>query len=360
MKEKKLKSRNSKKMSSAIKVLLCIVIVIIALISAFYVVLYLSVPSYSFKEPTAFTGDFIYNPYQDVKKNRWQYLDFRGDSTDRAGIPVYEYGYGFSSTRYLCINYKTKRKIDYPFFQNIHFKQYNIDCLCNDCSLVVLAHPSKGFKLRDMRYLDHYRMLEVISPYGRAFDYCDLALSSGHRVSIIGSTGLANNDAFICKTVVNVENKDKKGIIKSLESGGFYVIYYKYENKNVPFLKELSLKGDTLSVLASQQIEEVRFIGQNGELKESLNNVNQGDYLFKDNDTYIRTELTFADGTEIYLNPVVRHKFRYFFDSGFSSVMIGRTWLMRIVYLVAIIFFVRYLLLGFKERKSKNNENKKN
>lgn len=359
MKEKKIQSGNSRKTGSAIKVLLCVVIVIIVLIFAFYVVIYLSVPSYDFGEPAAFAGDFIYNPYQDVKKNQWQYLDFRGDSTDRAGIPAYEYGYGFSSTRYLCIDYKTKRKIDYPFFQNIHFKQHNIDRLCNNCRIVVLAHPSKGFKLRDMQYLDHYRMLEVFSPYGKAFDYWDLALSSGHRVNIIGSTGLANNDAFVCKTVVNAENKNKEQIIKSLESGGFYVVYFKYGNENLPFLKELSLKGDTLSVLASQQIEEVRFIGQNGALKESLYSVNQGNYLFKDKDTYIRTELTFADGTEIYLNPVVRHKFRYFFDPSFSSMMIGRTWLMRVVYLVAIVFLVRYLLVSFKERKSKNNENKR-
>ena len=91
------------------------------------------------------------------------------------------------------------------------------------------------------------------------------------------------------------------------------------------------------------------FIGQNGIVKDSLANVNQGVYVFKDDDSYIRVEMSFDDETVIYLNPIVRHQFQYFFDPSLSVMMKERTWLMRIIYVFVIIFFVKYLLSNKKE-----------
>jgi hypothetical protein len=96
-------------------------------------------------------------------------------------------------------------------------------------------------------------------------------------------------------------------------------------------------------------IKTLRFIGQNGVVKDSLNNVNQGVYAIKDDDSYIRVEMSFDDETIIYLNPIVRHQFQYFFDPSLSDMMKERTWLMRIIYVFVIIFFVKYLLSNKKE-----------
>ena len=59
--------------------------------------------------------------------------------------------------------------------------------------------------------------------------------------------------------------------------------------------------------------------------------------------------MRFDDGTTIYLNPLTRHEFQYFFDPSLSYMMKARTWLMRFVYIFATIFFIKYLLSNKKE-----------
>lgn len=317
-----------------------------------YVAIYLAVPSYRFEDPVPFKGRFIYNPYQNLAETKWQYLDFRNDTYEKIQLPVYEYGYGVFPIRYLCIDYESKRKIDYAFFQNIHYKQYNINCLNKNCGLVVPAHPSKGFKIREMKHLDNYRVLEVLSPLGKHLDYWDMALSSGRRVNILASNMFDAEDDFVSKTVVNQVDDDKKSVISSLKNGDSYAITYKKNNIDIPELRSVDLHNDTVFVTASKMINEIRFIGQDGMLKDSLIDVNQGVYAFSDDDTYIRVEMNFDNGTTIYLNPLVRHEFQYFFDPALTTMMKARTWLMRFVYIFAFVFFVKYLLFNRKEENA--------
>ena len=307
----------------------------------FFVTLYVFVPTYRFENPKPFSGKFINNPYQKLTNVNWNYIDLR--NADQ--ISSYEYGYGLFSTRYLCVDYKSKRKIDYPFFQNIHFKQYNINCLYKTSSLVILTRLDMGFKSREIKHLDNYRLMEVLSPYGKYFDYWDLALSSGRRVNIVANDSESANDRFVNKTVVNADLNDNEQIVNSLKNGDSYAIsYLKEGNLDLPELKSLKMSNDTIVVEVSKEAKYLRFIGQNGVVKDSLSNVNKGIYVFRDNDSYIRVEMSFDDETMIFLNPIVRHQFQYFFDPSLSVMMKERTWLMRIIYVFVVIFFVKYLL----------------
>ena len=307
----------------------------------FFVTLYVFVPTYRFENPKPFSGKFINNPYQKLTNVNWNYIDLR--NADQ--ISSYEYGYGLFPTRYLCVDYKSKRKIDYPFFQNIHFKQYNINCLNKTSSLVILARLDMGFKSREIKHLDNYRLMEVLSPYGKYFDYWDLALSSGRRVNIVANDSESANDRFVNKTVVNADLNDNEQIVNSLKNGDSYAIsYLKEGNLDLPELKSLKISNDTIVVEVSKEAKYLRFIGQNGVVKDSLSNVNKGIYVFRDNDSYIRVEMSFDDETMIFLNPIVRHQFQYFFDPSLSVMMKERTWLMRIIYVFVVIFFVKYLL----------------
>ncbi len=38
--------------------------------------IYLSVPTYSFKEPRPFSGEYLYNPYQDMYPDQWKKYHF--------------------------------------------------------------------------------------------------------------------------------------------------------------------------------------------------------------------------------------------------------------------------------------------
>ena len=352
MKKQKQQSYSLKNLCEKGSLFTCFLAVIAGIFLLFFVTLYVFVPTYRFEDSKPFSGKYIHNPYQQLENAKWNYVDFRNDSV----IPTYEYGYGLASARYLCVDYKSQRKIDYPFFQNIHFKQYNINCLNETSSLVIPTRLDEGFKLREIKHLDNYRLMEVLSPYGNYFKYWDLALSSGRRVNVIAANQESEHEEYMNKTVVNADLNDKGQIINSLKNGDSYAISYHEGNTNLPELKSLILINDTVIVEASNEIKTLRFIGQNGIVKDSLSDVKRGIYVFKEDDSYIRVEMSFNDETQIYLNPIVRHEFQYFFDPSLLYVMKERTWLMRIVYVFVIIFFVKYLLLNKKEEDEDKRE----
>ena len=315
----------------------CIVGVILLAIMA----LYLAVPSYSFADVEPFHGEFIFNPYSDI--NRLNYFDFRSENIENQGYNVYEYGYALSGTRYLCLGYDKKRKIDYPFLQSIHYKQFNIDKLNRTARLVAPAHPTKGFKKGEMTHLDHYRVMEVLSPDDNSLYYWDIALSNGHRVNII-ATG--KNHATAC-----IGDNDPESIYKSLETGNSYAVHYTGNLIELPELQSVTLKSDTMFVAVSAKAKEMRFIGQNAIVKQRLNDVSEGFYHFEKDDTYIRTEIEFENGNTLYLNPLVRHEYQYFFDLDKAKVMKGRTYLMWAVYIIVVFALARLIFI------KKNDEN---
>lgn len=325
------------------KLLLRIIYASFAFVLLFLIAIYVFVPSFRFEDPKPFSGKFINNPYQKLSNASWKYYNFR-DSLKDFNNTSYEYGYGLSRAKYLCIDYDSKRMIDYPFFQNIHFKQHNINCLNKNSSLVVPTNLDKGFKLREIKHLDNYRLLELFSPYGNCLEYWDAALSSGRRINILATS---NHNDFKHSVVINAEYIDKEQIINSLKNGDFYAISYK-NDQDLPVLKNLILINDTISVSATKTIKRLLFIGQDGIVKDSLYDVSQGFYVFQESDTYIRTELHFENETTIYLNPIIRHQYQYFFDPVMSEIMKEKTWLMRIIFVAVIIFFIKFLLTNKK------------
>lgn len=309
---------------------------IIGAILLFFLVLYLSVPSYSFADIEPFNGEFIYNPYSQI--NRINYIDFRSESIVNQGIKVYEYGYAMSGTRYLCLGYEKKRKIDYPFLQSVHYKQFNIDKLNKMTRLVAPAHPTKGFKKGELTHLDHYLVMEALSEDDNSLFYWDIALSNGHRVNII-ATG--QNHVTAC-----IGDNDAESVYKSLETGNSYAVKYSGNLIDVPELQSVTLQNDTLIVAVTAKAKEMRFIGQNAIVKQRLSDVSEGFYHFEKDDTYIRTEIEFENGNTLYLNPLVRHQYQYFFDLNKAKVMKGRTYLMWAVYIIVAVFLVRMFIVN--------------
>ena len=345
MKKQKRQSDGSKNLCKNGNVFLYFLGGLAGIVTLFFVTLYMFAPTYRFEDPKPFSGNFINNPYQKLTDVNWNYIDLRNDNI----ISSYEYGFGLFPTNYLCINYTSKRKIDYPFFQNIHIKQHNINSLNKISSLVIPVRLDKGFKLREMKHLDNYQLMEVMSQYGNYFNYWDMALSSGHRVNIMATGCVSKQNDFVNKTVVNADLNNHEQVVKSLKNGDSYAVSYLKGNLDLPELKSLLLTNDTIIVEATKKIKTLRFIGQNGIVKDSLSDVNQGVYAFKDDDSYIRIQMDFEDLTSIYLNPIVRHQFQYFFDLSMSKMMKEKTWLMRVVYVLVVIFFTRYLLKTKKE-----------
>ena len=389
---------------------------IVLLLVILYV--YLSVPTYSFKEPKPFEGQYLYNPYQDMNPDLWKkyhfhchsrkffgltngrkskettidsvyqvlgydhygisdYMSINPHNADREDyIPAYEHGYGlFHKTHQICIGAESVYRPDFLFMQNLNMKQHMINKLGERCRFVMPAHASftKGYKVNDMVLLSNYRLLEVLNPYGNAFEHWDKALSNGHRVYALGDddTHDITNVHEVCHnlTMINTQSLDAEGVYEALDKGLCYAVefdnFFHYpmtltekaeQAHKLPYLTQAQLVGDTLFVSTSAEtMTEVDFIGQDGKVLKTEENVPTAWYVIQPEDHYVRTHINVNGLQHFYLNPVTRHTTPEPTDQRLDFVNKAQTYLYWFVYIVAFAAMIWYL---FKKAQEKSEENK--
>ena len=375
---------------------------------------YLSTPTYSFKEPRPFEGEYLYNPYQDMTPDQWKKYHFHCHSrryfgltngrhskelaidsmysalgydhygiSDYMGInrhnadkedyiPAYEHGYGlFRKTHQLSIGAESVYRFDYPFMQNLSMKQHTINKLGEKGRFAVPVHASftKGYKVGDMRFLSNYRLLEIVNPYGNALEHWDMALSNGHRVYAIGDDDTHNcYDAHeVCRyfTMVNTPDLKAESAYEALEKGlcyavefdnwYYYPLSFDYKVKDVhelPYLTRAQLVGDTLFIqISAETMREVQFIGQGGKVLKIEEGVPMAYYIIKPEDHYVRTRIDINGRNFLYLNPITRHPSPVVVDRRLDTINYPQTVLYWLVYVVAFVAFGWYLFKKSKERK---------
>ena len=373
---------------------------------------YLSVPTYSFKEPKPFSGEYLYNPYQDMNPDQWKKYHFHCHSrryfgltngrkskeatidsvyqtlgydhygiSDYMGInmhgskkedyiPAYEHGYGlFRKTHQICIGAESVYWPDFPFMQNLNMKQHMLNKLGERCRFVMPAHASftKGYKVSDMILLSNYRLIEVVNPYGNAFEHWDKALSNGHRVYALGDDDTHNitNVHEVCRnlTMVNTPDLDPEHVYEALDKGLCYAVefdywYYHPEQKAkdaraLDYLTQAQLIGDTLFISTSAEtMREVKFIGQDGKVLKTEENVATAYYVIQTEDTYVRTRIDLNGRHFLYLNPVTRHPSSNLDDRRLDSINYAQTGLYWFVYAVALLAMIWYLIKKAKEKSA--------
>lgn len=330
------------------------------------VVFYLMAPIYTFSDPVAFSGNKLYNPYQNMDTSNWKRYNFQVQSKAWGGlssgrnnsnelidsvykelefdhvatsdyqrinyhgsdkpsfIPTYEHGYNIFKTHQVCIGAKKVLWTDLVLFQTTSMKQWIIDLLDRDCEILVLAHPLllHGYSIEDMQYLTNYEMMEVLNNYRISLNHWDVALSSGQLAWLMGNDDahdvLHPNHVGRKFTVINSPTTNKEDIISQLKAGNSYgVDFYPTQDiplkerveriKKAPIVKKVDLLADTLKVATDQMAIEIHFIGQEGIIRHTVFDTNYAEYIVKEEDSYIRTVFRFRDGSSIYLNPIIRH-----------------------------------------------------
>ena len=380
--------------------------------------IYLSVPTYSFKEPKPFSGEYLYNPYQDMNPNQWKkyhfhchsrkyfgltngrkskettidsvyqalgydhygisdYMSINMHGADREDyIPAYEHGYGlFRKTHQICIGAESVYWPDFPFMQNLNMKQHMINKLGERCRFVMPAHASftNGYKVSDMIFLSNYRLIEVVNPYGNAFEHWDKALSNGHRVYALGDddTHNINKASEVCHnlTMVNTPDLNPDHVYEALDKGHCYAVEFDNwfhhpmtlaekvkQAQTLPYLTRAELVGDTLFIATSNdKMQEVKFIGQEGKVLKTEENTAMAYYVIQHEDPYVRTEINVNGLQHFYLNPVTRHPTPEPVDQRLDFVNKSQTYLYWLVYIVAFAALIWYL---FKKAKEKKEESK--
>lgn len=372
------------------------------------VAFYLMAPIYQFSGPVKFSGDKLYNPYENMDSNHWRKYNFQVQSKAWLGItdgrknsnelidsiytalgfdhvatsdyqkinyygkekssfiPTYEHGYNMFKTHQVCIDAKSVLWTDLILWQTRSMKQWVIDQLKRESSIVALAHPllRHGYSVEDMRYLTNYDMMEVLNNARLSYEHWDAALSTGNLAWMLGNDDahdvLNSNHVGRKFTMINSPSLNKEDIIKNLKSGNAYGVDFfpkmdvpmdeRIErSKYIPYITKVDLNGDTLTVAASQQARTITFIGQEGKILQTSSDTNISHYIIKENDTYVRTVLNYSDNTSLCLNPVVRYSGDKVVSLKTAKINVKATLYLRIAY-----FLIFLTIAYFYARRRKN------
>lgn len=371
---------------------------------------YATCPIYDFPEPEPFSGDKIYNPYENLDQNDWYLGNFQiqakawGGITDgrknsseyvyeiygKIGytaigisdyqkinkygirfdsyIPVYEHGYGVKKNHQVLLGSRKVLWRDYPFGQNINHKQHILNLLRKNNDLVYIAHPYfvHGYAPDDMRLLTNYDGIEVLNGFRISIDHWDAALSSGKYVTILSDDDahdISNLDEVgRFSTMISAAKPKGELMVLSLQRGNSFgadlarppgeTLGEKAERiKNLPVLQNVDLNNDTLFVKVSKQASEIRFVGQEGKVLKTTNNRSSASYMFEPKDSYIRVEIIFPDQVRYLLNPLVRYHDNNPFDSNTATVNKFKTSVQRLLF--ALFVFVLIIYLRRRRRRKK-------
>lgn len=328
---------------------------------------YFFCPRYSFPEPQKFSGNTFFNPYQNADSSKWKQGNFHahihawggltnGHGTaenlrqvyhslgydvaaisdyhkvDRSGedkpnyLPAYEHGYNIRKNHYGVLGTQRVDFGDYLLPQTLSNKQHMINCLKkNDEAFVIINHPvlRNGVSPNDFRFLHGYDAIEVLRSGTHSFPQWDSALSSGHRAFIIGNDDSHNasrpDEVGRNCTWVNATTSNQHDILNALRTANTYGMKIaERPNETMsekasrfsggfPKLDALQIEDDTLKLRLSRTASNIMFIGQSGSLKSQVERAASAQYVLKPDDTYIRAQVDFEDGTSIFLNPVFRY-----------------------------------------------------
>jgi hypothetical protein len=397
-------------MKKVLRLLLKIILAVSVVLLTIFLVFYLQAPVYKFSGPSVFSGSKLYNPYQNMDAGNWRKYNFQVQSRVWGGltdgrkntnelidsiynqlgfdhvatsdyqqinyygshkpdfIPTYEHGYNIFKTHQVCIGAEKVLWTDLMFFQTLSMKQWILDMLKKDSRIVAMAHPllRNGYSVDEMKYLSNYQLMEVLNNVRLSFGHWDMALSSGHPVWM-----LANDDAHDVVnsnevgrrfTMINSPTTRGEDILDNLEKGNAYGFDFirhddepmetKYErSKHIPHLVSAKLCGDTLIIEVSKKAESFKFIGQGGKTLQTNKKAKTAQYVIKPADTYVRTEIMFADKSGIYLNPIVRYEGNSLQSKLTSEIDKTATLLLRLAYLVIAVLLVVVCVKRRRKRK---------
>jgi len=343
-----------------------------AIIGFFIILLFLPFlisPIYNFPEPKPFSGDKIWNPYQNIDSLKWLkgnfqiqceawggFTDGNNNPTDKVYklykklnydvigisdymkindyfkdsaeyIAIYEHGYNARKTHQVSIG--TTEEVywlDFPLYQTTSHKQFILNQLRTRTQVLSIVHPDfhfEGYTHQDLKYLVNYDLLEALNHQRFSLSHWDVVLSNGHAKYILADDDAHDiNNPFlvgVVATMLNANSNSPSDVVESLLSGRTYgyVPYTPSEDnydkkaertKSFPYLISAKLQGNSYTVKFTEPAVKVDFIGQNGEIMQSVTNSNTANYKFRDSDTYIRVEAKFSGSeNKIYMNPIFRY-----------------------------------------------------
>ena len=286
---------------------------------------------------------------------------------DPGFIPGYEHGYNVWKTHQVCLGTKKVRRIDYFLYQTLSHKQHMLNKLGKQNRVVAIAHPSfvdGSYNVSDMKYLSNYKLLEVLNGFINSPEHWDMALSNGHLVYLIADDDthdvLKVNDIALKITYLNAKDNDADQLYDALLSGKAVGIDFKLDReeemnhkverfkRDIPYLNSAKLNGGRFTVSVTKPISIAEFIGQDGRLLSDVHcyrsdSIFSVTYDIQPADTYVRTVLTFHDGTKMWLNPVTRHENQQITKQRLDHISYFWTLTLWAIYVGIVVLIIRFI-----------------
>ena len=325
-------------------------------------------PVYDFRAPQAFSGPDIFNPYRNLDTaNCWKRANFHTHTRVKGPFPMNEceewpdetYAeyekFGYDIVTFSNHNELTAHPFDPDLQVNVyeqgynpfkfhklvfgsdrvkHYdplvpllasqKQFELERLEKGSDFIQINHPYRtiGTSRRHMQALSGYEIMELDTGLSTENEYWDWALSAGHY-----SFGLANDDFHHIDNSVNIAVRcnflctpsGRYADLKEVLLGGcFYAMRVpdygggdwdvKYEkNRDLPYVKDIGLVGETVYMTVSEPADSIRVTGQDHRTLALVRQCDSVAYTMKPEDPYARLTAFFPAGEVIYTNPFARY-----------------------------------------------------
>ena len=325
-------------------------------------------PIYDFREPQPFSGPDIFDPYRDLDPaNGWKRANLHTHTRVKGPFPPNEcelwpdetyaeyarFGYdivtfsnhneitrhpfdstlqvnvyeqGYSPFKFHKLVFGSDRVVHYdPLLPLLASQmQFELDRLGKRADFIQVNHPYRTVSLSrsDLEALSGYQFMELDTGISTENEYWDWALSAGHY-----SFGLANDDFHHMDNSVNIAVRCNflctpsaryEDLKKTLLGGGFYAMRVpdyghgdwevKYaKNRELPFVKSIGVRGDTVQMTLSEPADSIRVTGQDHRTLALVERCDSITYAMQPEDAYARLTAFFPEGEVIYSNPFARY-----------------------------------------------------
>jgi hypothetical protein len=352
-------------------------------------ILYYNTEIYDFKPLSPFSGDSVYNPYKNynnklLKANFHAHSEAYGGLTNGAQhkdsvikayinkgydiaclsdyqkvtnhhhdsnifISCYEHGYNIFKTHQIVIGSDAAMMLDFPLLQVHSHKQQIIKKIKENGGYISLAHPlfCNGYTFENLRYLRGYDFIEVLNHYRISTKHWDEALSAGYLAWLTAGDDTHNIEklthTFVVWNMIPSPSRNTSTILETMKQGCFYGV--KGNNGiNNNYLDSAIVSGNNITVYFREKADQIKFIGNKGELKCLVNNSHSVSYSLNDFDPYVRVEAQ-TNESVIYLNPFVRYAGNsLLYNSEIPQVNLPKTILFRFFVLTLNVLIIMLLL----------------
>jgi hypothetical protein len=202
--------------------------------------------------------------------------------------------------------------------------QFELDYLGKGSDFIQINHPYRtiGLTKVDMEKLSGYEIMELDTHVSTQNEYWDEALSAGHY-----SFGLANDDLhhardphriaircnFLCTPSACYED-----LKHTLLTGCYYAMRVpdygngdwdvkREKNHQLPAIRQIGVKGDTIRMTLSEKADSIRINGQDHATLLLAQNTDCISYVLQADEPYARLTAYFPGGEVIYTNPFARY-----------------------------------------------------